>query len=101
MGLFECPLLGITEIPFGWAIYWCRASTWVSSMPANDSAWMHWLDRSGAGKAERQRYEQPGQTKNTFGDVRENDFLGFVLGHSLRIGHASPPLLRLRIWGNI
>jgi hypothetical protein len=40
------------------------ASAGVSRMPANDSAWMHWLVRSGAGKAKRQRREQPGQTEN-------------------------------------
>ena len=43
----------------------CQARAGVSSMPANDSGWMHWLDRSEAGKAERQRPEQPGQTEES------------------------------------
>jgi hypothetical protein len=41
----------------------CRARVGVSRMPANDSAWMHWQDCSGAGKAERQRPRQPGRRR--------------------------------------
>jgi hypothetical protein len=40
-----------------------RIANLMTSMTLN-GFWMHWLDCSGVGKAERQRPEQPGLTKN-------------------------------------
>jgi hypothetical protein len=42
----------------------CRARVWVSSMPANASVWIHWLDRSEPGTVKR-RGRTAGQTENT------------------------------------
>ena len=64
-------------------------STWVSSMPANASAWMSRLDRRQAGTQERKRLEQPGQRRSVaFRDrisiyMMEKDHIAHIRGHGV------------------